>query len=266
MEPAARLSAIYVYPIKSLRGTRLERAAVREGRLAGDRDWLLVDDAGRFLHQRDYPRMARLGVRREVGGIVVEAEGQRPLEIGDSPTDLHGPIRHVRLWRRAAPVMAVPGADKWFSTALGLPCRLMAFAPGAEGLDVPGYETASSLQDATPFHLTSDDSLEDLNARMPEPLPMNRFRPNIVVAGAAPYAVDGWRSFRIGAVGFSWIRACTRCAITMTDQQTGERRSRQPLQALSTYRRRGSEVTFGHYVVALTASLAVGDPVEILPE
>src|SRR5204863_2038245 len=102
----------------------------------------------------------------------------------------------------------------------------------------------SSLQDATPFHLTSETSLADLNARMAAPLPMQRFRPNIVVRGGEPYAEDAWRVFNVGTIGFEWIRPCTRCAITTTDHITGERPSKEPLRTLATYRRQGNQVVF----------------------
>ena len=262
--PRIELTGIYIYPVKSLRGVRLEDAPLENGRLVGDRNWLLVDSFGRFMHQRDYAQMTRVEARITPGGIVVRTDGLSALEIErpDFSRISTDTITHVRLWRRSAPVIAVGReADAWFTRALGVPCRLMAFVPGAAALNVPSYEIRSSLQDATPFHLTAEESLADLNARMAAPIPMNRFRPNLVVRGAPAYAEDAWKRIAIGENVFRWIKPCTRCVMTMTDQETGVRDRRDPLYTLSTYRRLGSEVAFGHYLVAdrWSGVLRVGD-------
>ena len=262
------LAGIYIYPVKSLRGVRLDEVTLENGRLPGDRLWILVDDDGRFMHQRDYPQMARVAAAITPSGIVASTAGLPDLAITrPDPARARGNgVAHVRLWRRSAPVVHVSReADEWFTKALGLPCHLLAFVPDARALNVPDYEVHSSLQDATPFHLTSESSLADLNARMPSPIPMNRFRPNLVVRGAPAYAEDAWKRIAIGENVFRWIKPCTRCAMTMTDQETGVRDRRDPLYTLSTYRRLGSEVAFGHYLVADSWSgvLRVGDAVAV---
>lgn len=263
------LSELVIYPVKSLRGVTLERGEVVGGRLAGDRVWILVDAQGRFMHQRDYPAMAMLEVQLGEGEVIIGAAGRQCLVLAaPSPVELAAqPIRHVRLWRRAAAVVpAGQEADEWFSDALGLACQLMVFAAGAEGLDVRPDERGASLHDATPFHLTSESSLADLNRRSSAAVPMNRFRPNVVVDGARPYAEDCWRLIRIGSVTLRWVRPCTRCVVTTTDQQTGARGGPEPLRTLSTYRRDGREVVFGHYLVAdaQNATLRRGDAVNVL--
>ena len=258
------LTAIFVYPVKSLRGVSLDVAALEAGRLVGDRNWLLINAFGRFMHQRDYPQMARVEATITERGILVRTDGMPPLEVErPNPSDENArAVTHVRLWRRSAPVVEVSReADEWFTRALGVRCRLMAFAPEAPALDVPLYELHSSLQDATPFHLTTEESLDDLNGRMESPIPMNRFRPNLVVRGGAPYAEDGWKTISIGETTLDWIKPCTRCVATTTDQQTGRRASRDPLFTLAKYRRFGNEVIFGHYFVATSwgERLRVGD-------
>ena len=267
--PSMELAGIFIYPVKSLRGVRLEEAPLLDGRLVGDRTWLLVNRFGRFMHMRDYPQMARVEATITERGLTVRTDTMPDLEIeppNGSPDDLSS-ATHVRLWRRSAPVVAVGAyADEWFTRALGVACRLMAFVSEAPALSVPAYEVHSSLQDATPFHLTTEESLADLNARMAVPIPMNRFRPNLVVRGAAPYAEDGWKAISVGDTVLRWIKPCTRCVATTTDQETGERKSREPLATLARYRRVGSEVAFGHYLVADTwgERLRVGDPVRVL--
>ena len=268
LDRAVELSGIYIYPVKSLRGISLEDAPLDAGRLVGDREWLVVDRAGRFMHQRDYPQMTRVDARPTPRGIVLRAVGLPPLEIQRPArfTSRDAPVVHVRLWRRSAPVTPVSDeANAWLSRALGVPCRLMAFVPDAMALNLPSYETHSSLQDATPFHLTTEDSLADLNSRMAAPIPMNRFRPNLVVRGAAPYAEDAWKTLSIGDTTLQWIKPCTRCVATTTDQETGDRVNREPLFTLARYRRVGNEVAFGHYLVATRWGdrLRVGDRVTI---
>jgi len=263
------LAGIHIYPIKSMRGVRLDECGLERGRLVGDREWMLLDAAGRFMHQRDYPRMTRIEVTLAAHGITVRARDLPELEIrrtADGALDASA-IVHVPLWRRWAPVVPVSrDGDAWFTAALGVPCRLMAFAPLAEALQVPAYERASSLQDATPFHLTTEESLADLNRRLPSPIPMNRFRPNLVVRGAGPYAEDAWRTLDVGGTTLRWIKPCTRCVTTMTDQETGERARREPLYTLATYRRAGPEVVFGQYLVADSCGdqLQVGSRVTVL--
>ena len=266
-QTSVEITSIYIYPVKSLRGVSLQEATLENGRLVGDRNWILVDERGEFMHMRDYPRMARISAALSPGGIEVQMDGMSPIDIVRPTFDTATPIEHVPLWRRSAPVTPVGGeAEDWFSRALGVQCRLMAFVPDAAALNVPSYETNSSLQDATPFHLTTEESLADLNGRMAAPIPMNRFRPNLVVRGGQPYAEDHWKMLAIGETTLRWIKPCTRCVATTTDHETGERPSREPLYTLARYRRRGNEVIFGHYLVADTwgQRLRVGDSVRVI--
>jgi uncharacterized protein YcbX len=263
-----RLTAIFIYPIKSLRAIQLQSATVVGGRLNGDREWLLVDARGRFMHQRDYPQMARLSTARTSFGLFIESESAPVFSLPSTlePREQRA-VEYVRVWRRSVPVTHVSSdADAWFSSALSVPgVRLMAFVRDRPPVDARPYEVHSSLHDTAPFHLTTEESLADLNRRMRSPIPMNRFRPNLVVQGAEPYAEDNWRRMAIGEMSFQWIRACTRCATTTTDQLTGERPTREPLRTLATYRRIGNEVAFGHYFAALRphGTLRVGDNVTI---
>lgn len=266
-QTALALAGIYIYPVKSLRGFSVPEARLERGRLVGDRNWLLIDARGDFMDMRDYPRMARISAAITSAGIQVEMEGLTPLDVTRPAFDSDTPIEHVPLWRRSAAVTPVDRqVDEWFSRALGVECRLMAFVPDATALNVPPYETNSSLQDATPFHLTTEESLADLNARLAEPIPMNRFRPNLVVRGAAPYAEDHWRTLTVGDTTLRWIKPCKRCVATTTDHETGERRSQEPLYTLARYRRLGNDVTFGHYLVADAwgERLRVGDHVRVI--
>lgn len=265
--PQLQLTGIYIYPVKSLRGISVQDATLDGGRFVGDREWVLVDAFGAFMHMRDYPRMARISADPSPRGIEIRMDGMPPIDIARPTFNAATPIEHVPLWRRSAPVTPVGReADDWFTRALGVECRLMAFVPDAGALNVPSYETSSTLQDATPFHLTTEESLADLNARMAAPIPMNRFRPNLVVRGGQAYAEDQWKTLAIGETTLRWIKPCTRCVATTTDHETGERSTREPLNTLARYRRIGNQVVFGHYLVADTwgEGLSVGDHVRVI--
>jgi uncharacterized protein len=270
----AVLAAIYVYPVKSLRGFQVSRAQIQQGGIAGDRMWVVLDRHGNFMHQRDYPQMARVAATYSPSALVLESDGMPPLEVPIVTDEAHGDpasggARYVRLWRRSAPVVpTTPEADAWISNALGHRAYLMALTRALPARNVPDYERNSTLQDATAFHLTSESSLADLNTRSSVVVPMNRFRPNVVVSGFPAYAEDGWKRIAIGDIQLRWIKDCTRCVTTMTDQATGARERREPLLALSTYRRQGPEVVFGHYLVADTMSghVEVGDHVTVLEQ
>ena len=258
-----RVGRAFIYPIKSMRGIPVQLLTINNGRVVGDRMWVVVDANGRFMHQRDYPQMATLGVRATPEGIVLQKPGLPPLFLELKPI-VQSAVEHVRLWRRGAPVIHVaPSADAWLSVALGVACRLMQFAEGEEGLDVPDYERDASLQDATAFHITSEDSLNDLNRRIGQPIPMIRFRPNLTIVGAKPYSEDAWTTVRIETHTLRRIRACTRCAITMTDHETGARPDAEPLRTLATYRREGRYAVFGHYLTCDSRSglMRVGDEI-----
>lgn len=262
----AELTGIYIYPVKSLQGTRLEEATITNGRIPGDREWLLLDETGQFMDMRTYRQMARLRPEITADGLIVHGHAQAPLEVR-RPEVTRDNVQFVPLWRRAAPVAHVSEeADAWFTTELGVDATLMSFVREVPGLDVPWYEESSSLQDATPFHLVSEDSLADLNGRMASPIPANRFRPNVVVKGAEPYAEDHWQRLSIGEMRFRWVKPCTRCVATTTDQVTGERLTQEPLRTLAKYRRLDGHVVFGHYIVAedLTGVLQLGDKVQVL--
>lgn len=268
-QTTVELAGLFIYPVKSLRGVCLDAAAIVNGRLVGDREWVLVDSGGRFMHQRDHPQMARVEAWPTSVGIAVRAPALPELEVERPAFAALAPdaVRPLALWRRASPVVHIGAhVDGWFTRALGVRCQLMAFVPGAPGWHVPWYEANSSLQDATAFHMTAEESLADLNRRMNLPIPMNRFRPSLVVRGAEPYAEDRWRTIAIGDTVLRWVKHCTRCVTTTTDQETGERMGREPLLTLASYRHLGNEVVFGNYYFAdrWGASLRVGDRVTVV--
>jgi uncharacterized protein len=258
------ISGLYHYPIKSCQGIALERAEVDARGIVGDRRLMLVDPAGRFLTQREHPRMALIAARVDGPLLSVSAPDMPALEI-DRMAD--GPRRPVSIWRDTCQAIDL-GAEAagWLSEFLNTPCQLVRIAEDEVRVVDQAYAPRPADQvgfaDGFPFLVIAQASLDDLNARLETPLPMDRFRPNIVVAGCAPYAEDGWAEIRIGAITLALVKACARCAITTTDQRTAER-GKEPLRTLATYRAVGGKVMFGQNAIHDRAgTIRIGDEVE----
>lgn len=261
------LSGIHVYPIKSCGGISLESADLVATGLRHDRRWMLVDEAGGFVSQRAVPRMALISVSMGDENLTIHAPGMPDLEV---PFEGEGGRIGVEVWGDAQ--RGVPAGkeyDRWFEEFLNGDYRLVR-QPDDDVRPVDSVYAAdgdrASFADRFPFLLISEASLEDLNGRLESPLPMNRFRPNLVVRGCGPYAEDGWGEIRVGATLFRVAEPCRRCAITMTDQQTADR-GKEPLRTLATYRRwDGGGVIFGRNLIhSGPGTLRVGDPVEVTP-
>jgi len=264
--PSLVLVSLHCYPIKSCRGVTLPRARLDLHGLAHDRRWMVVDAAGRFVSQREDARLATIGVAIEPGGALrLSRAGQEDLVV-ETPSD-DAPERDVVVW--SDPVRARSAGEaaaRWFGDALGGPFELVWVSDS--GLrriaDPPPYaRDRVGFADAMPVLLANRASLDDLNRRLDSPLPMNRFRPNLVVAGAAPWAEDEWTGLRVGEARFRGVRPCGRCVVTTTDQETGER-GVEPLRTLATFRRQGARLVFGRYLVLEgPGEVAVGDEVAI---
>ena len=245
---------LHVYPLKSAGGIQVERTAVDMRGLDHDRRWMLVDAEGMFISQREHARMALLNMRPADGGFVAEAPGMSPLFIASEPPT--SGRRMVQVWSsRLRAWIYPPAVDEWFSQFLGLQCHLTAMPE--DGKRVANPRNTRSLTpirfvDGYPILLLSDASLADLNSRLAQPLPHDRFRANIIISGCEAYAEDGWDRFSIGDVEFETIKPCPRCVVTTIDQRSAQK-SDEPLRTLAAYRNRGGAVEFGMYARALNA-------------
>lgn len=265
-----RLSALYRFPVKSLGGEQLQRAEIDDLGLAGDRRWMVVDSAsGRFLTQRQHGRMAQIAACwRDAQTLELRAPGQSPLSVAVPLAD--AALRGVTVWRDSLQAPdAGDAAAAWLSAFLGQDCRLVHVpASRARQVDTAYAQVGDKVgfADGFPLLLIGQGSLDDLSARVGRPLEMLRFRPNLVIEGAAPYAEDGWGRLRIGAVEFERVKPCSRCAIPTLDPHSGERSGDgEPLRTLATYRRDADGVYFGQNLVQRgTGVLEVGMPVVLL--
>jgi uncharacterized protein YcbX len=257
------LASIHLYPIKSCGAVDVPSWRLDALGLAYDRRWMLVDSNGAAVTQRDRPALSRARPAIEGDVIRVTAPGATALSLPLVPAG--GDRLDVTLWDwNGSGVAASPEGDAWFSNLLGEPVRLL-YCPAVEGQPVnPKYVSVparAGFTDGFPLLLIGQASLDDLNRRLPLPVPMNRFRPNLVVTGGEPFAEDSWRQVRIGQTELSLVKGCDRCTFTTIDQETGQKGA-EPLRTLATFRKWDGKVWFGQNVVHRgIGTLRVGDAV-----
>jgi uncharacterized protein YcbX len=260
------LASIHVYPIKACGGVEVPEWEVDGFGLRHDRRWMVVTPRGQCLTQRDHPRFALVRPEFDGARLVLAAPGMADHRL--DPTPLRGEPMSVQVWDDVCTGWLVdPEADAWLSRYLDSQVRLAWMPPVTVRPVDPHYSPEmrrTSFTDGFPFLLVGQASLEELNARLAVPLPMNRFRPNLVVTGAEAFAEDQWRRLRIGGLEFDLVKPCARCMVTTTDQATGER-GQEPLRTLATYRRVEGEVMFGQNLIHRgQGRLRMADPVEVL--
>ncbi|MCB0771669.1 MAG: MOSC domain-containing protein, partial [Flavobacteriales bacterium] len=246
------LASIHVYPVKSLGGFEVAEARLTDRGLEHDRRWMLVDGNGRFVSQREVQEMACLHTSPSPEGFRVT--DIRNGDTLDLPWELSsGPGEEVVVWEdRMSATKAMPAPSAWFSARLQRTLELVYMPDHTErNVDRNYAEGITSFSDGFPYLIISQASLDELNARIPmgERVSMERFRPNLVVAGGVPFQEDAWSRIHVGAARFDVVKPCSRCIITTTDQRTGER-SKEPLRTLATFRRdlspaRTGKVDFG---------------------
>jgi uncharacterized protein YcbX len=267
-----RLASIHTYPIKGCRRVDHRAVAVEPWGLAGDRRWLVVEPDGTFVTQRAEPRLALVrAAPGNGGGLVLRTPGMADLDV---PAPAGGARLPVRIWRdKVEATPAGPAADGWLAKLFDRPLRLVHLDDATQRPVNPEYgrtDDRVSFADGYPVLLANTASLDAVNDWLveggDEPVPMTRFRPNLVIAGAPAWAEDGWLGgrVRVGAVTFRAVKPCDRCAVTTIDQDTAER-GRQPLRVLGKRRLSPIGPLFGVNLIPDGAgAVAVGDPVEAL--
>jgi uncharacterized protein YcbX len=235
-----RITGLNIYPIKGCRGTTLQEMVVDRIGPIGDRRLMLVDASGRFISQRENTALATLEPTLVGGELHVHGPGREPLRVDIDPL---GEPRDVRVWGHDAIVAADQGdaAADWFSDAIGAPCRLVHFGDRSHHRVDPAYSTVTdaetSFTDGYPILAVLQESFDDLNARLPHPIPVDRFRPSVVVAGAPAWSEDEWKHINLGSLRCDAVKPCARCLVTTTDQRSGDRDPHQePLRTLAAFR------------------------------
>jgi uncharacterized protein YcbX len=264
--PEITLTGIFVYPIKGTAGISLTSAAVEERGLQWDRRCMVVDSQNVCMTQRVFPRLALIHVSLDDHALIVAAEGMPSLTI-PVPRTGAGSMQ-VRVWDDTVDALTFnKETDAWFSTFLRTPCRLV-FMPDSSRRIVESSRTPTekvvSFADAFPFLIISEASLDLLNRKLPAPISMNRFRPNIVVAGCDPHDEDTWREIGIGTAEFMIVKPCARCVVTTVEQETAIK-GQEPLRTLATYRQFDGNVLFGENMIStVLGRITVGDTVHVL--
>lgn len=260
------LASLHIHPVKSCMALAPAQARVEPRGLAHDRRWMIVDAAGSFVTGRQSPRMVLLRAEPADDGLRLSAPGLDALSVTLPPQD--APRRRVTVWKDTfEAVDAGEAAAEWVSRFLERTLRLVHMDARSRRAVSPTHAQPGdevSFADAYPLLLISQASLDGLNARLAQALPMQRFRPNLVVQGAAtPHAEDDWRRLRIGDIEFDAVKPCTRCVFTTVDTARGEwDASGEPLRTLKDYRRSAAGITFGMNLIARgTGLLRVGDAV-----
>ena len=260
----ATIAALFVYPVKSCRGSALSTAVLTERGIAHDREWLIVDDGGRFVTQREAPRLALIVPKLSETALELAAPGLPPLAL---PLDRAGARCNVTVWGDRLPAIDQgDAAAALLSTCMGRPLRLARFDPAVRRYCNPAFAGPGgahhSFADGYPVLVVSEASLADLNGRLSAPLPVDRFRPNLLLSGIEAYDEDRIDEATIGGATLKMVKPCTRCQITTTDQATAQV-GIEPLPTLGGYRYNAAleGVTFGMNAILRTGagtSLTVG--------
>jgi len=262
-----KVSALYYYPVKSLAGIALQSADVDALGIQYDRRWMVVDDTGRFVTQRQHPQMALIQALLDDGQLKLSHALYGSVMVPDAQEDQNMP---VSIWN--SDVMAWPchhTVDAWLSEVLGFSCRLVFFSEASERQVDINYAKQGdqvAFADGYPLLVVNEATLEALNAELPMPVPMQRFRPNIVLKGAESLKEHEWQTLLIGDCIIDLVKPCSRCVMTTVDHQRGIRTSNEPFATLKTFNNIDGKAIFGiNGMCRKNGVIHVGDSVEIKP-
>ena len=264
-----RVAELYIYPVKSLGGFAVDNAKLTDRGFQYDRRWMLVNDNNEFLTQREFPQMALLQTAIASEGILVRHKNNSAENIRIPFTPPSDTTINVKIWDDTCVATPVSEEiDRWFSRMLEGKCKLVYMADDSLRKVDERYainkDDVTSFSDAYPILIIGEESLNDLNSRLEHPLPINRFRPNIVVSGTEPYEEDIMAEFKINGVRFFGVKLCARCPIPTIDQDTIAK-SKEPTKTLASYRKSGNNVYFGQNLLYEGAgTINRGDEIEII--
>jgi len=254
------IEGLFIHPVKGCAPIAVRSARVTRRGLEDDRRWMVVDETGRFLSQRELPAMGAVAVRIAGAALIVDEDLALPRALAD------GPRRPVTVWSHTGEAIVHAEGSAWFSRRLGRPCSLVfmpddVVRPVNPARGRPG--DVVSFADGYPVLLATEASRAEVERRAGVPIAMARFRPNVVTSAPAPFDEDRWRALTLGAVSFRNVKPCERCVVTTLDPIT-QAAGKEPLRTLSTFRARDGAVWFGvNLIPDAEGELHVGDPVAV---
>lgn len=263
------VSSLFIYPIKSCAGIAVSRLDYSARGLHGDRQYMVVNADGAGITQRQLPKLAHIQPALRDEGLTISCKGQPTFELATNEADSNKlDTRMVTVWNYRGDALDLgDDAANWFTRTLGTPCRLVCFSPTGDRPVSQKYTALSAqaqFSDGYPVLVTTVESLQDLNRRLITPVPMNRFRPNVVLRDVAPFAEDDWRILTFPHLRLHVVKPCERCAIVTVNQTTLEL-SKEPLRTLASFRNIDGKVRFGQNAVPEgPGHLSLGDDAVVL--
>ncbi len=264
------VSSLFIYPVKACKGVSLTKMQIGKKGPVGDRRWMFVGDDGRFLSQRQHPKMCFFEAESQSDKLIIRSKNLPPLIVKMQNLE-EKKMRQVTIWKDTLEVPDMgPQASEWASDFFGFPAHLVYIPETVHRKVNPKYATKEadevSFTDGYPVLIISEASLGDLNLRLKEPVPMNRFRPSIVISGCDAFEEGTWKRIRIGSTTFSLVKPCSRCVVTTVDQATGIADPQgEPLVTLSQYRKTEGGIMFGENAIHENeGSISLHDEVVVL--
>jgi hypothetical protein len=261
------ISELLIYPVKSLGGISVKSAVLTDRGFEYDRRFMLIDSHNRFVTQREFPELAFFNTAI-LGNQLSITDKRDGSSVAVTLIVVEGEQIGVQIWDDCCQAILLDStvAD-WFSARLSQPVRLVYMPDDSQRPVDPAYAAKgelTSFSDGYPVLIIGAESLKDLNARLENPIPMDRFRPNIVFSGGYPHVEDTFNVFRAGGVELHAVKPCARCVMTTTDQETGQRTA-EPLKTLSKYRSQHNKIYFGQNLLASkTGEVRLGDHLIVL--
>lgn len=265
-----KVSELYIYPVKSLAGLKVESAQLSRFGLNNDRRWMVVDENGRFISQREVAKMATIKTIIDQDQLCLSHRGQ---SIAIPHIDEENNKIEVSVWKDSLSATHVcKKVDQWLSKVLDLSCRLVYMDDSSKRQIDENFAQKGqyvSFADGFPLLLISQASMDDLNNRLHTPIDVNRFRPNIVVTGTQAFAEDHWQELSINDVELLAVKKCSRCIMPSINQETGDKDQLKMLSVLNSYRKENNKVMFGQNLIykdvgqALGQTISCGDEVKL---
>ena len=261
------LSAITIYPVKSMAGISLTSSKLATTGLYYDRRWMVVSTAGKFITQRTHPQMALIQPQIDKEQLILSYKGIDDHFVPHTDTENYS-VMKVQVWQDTVQAQLIsPDTDIWLTQIIGEPCHLVYMTDNEIrtcDLTYAQQGDRTSFADGFPLLVISQASLDDLNTKLDQPISMQRFRPNFVVEGCEAFAEDTWQTMHINTVTFRVVKPCSRCIITTIDPTTGKQTNAEPLKTLATYRKQGNKVMFGQNIIHNSLGVCVvGDEIKV---